>query len=319
MGRFLDSLGAAFIERAPAPAAPAAPSSARELPAGFPILLVEVGRAAPPLSPAAIVWLDARLAEHGYCEPLRNFGALRCQVPHEHGTDDHCARVGGVYLRRYPSEAAGLVRLLTVAHFLTLGGDVPPLGHRPAAVNLGGYRSIEPADETLDSEAQESGTEGVSGDELGGDELGAWHDAINPFAPSAELEQRLQEVAATWQGLKSKMDADPKLAKLLKPSHDHWLDFWAKWQKGDRDQEGARAVIADANASRANALGIFTQQDPQRVKDIASEDLNKAKKAAVAVDDAATAAGLKPGSEWKVVAVIGSVAALLVGALVIRR
>lgn len=312
----LDTLGAVFMERPPeAPAGELA-----GLPPGFAVLLVEVGRAAPPLSPAGVLWLEARLSEHGYCEPLRNFGGLRCLLPHQHGRDDQCGRVGGIYLRRYPSEGFGLVRLLHVAHFHTLGGDVPALSHRPAAVNLGGYRSLEPSPEALDSEADEEGTQGVEEPEPEPeDTLGAWYDAVNPFGPSAELEQRVQEVAATWQGLKAKMDADPKVARMLKPSYDHWLAFWARWQKGDKDQADARAVIADANISRANALGIQTQDDPGKIKDIAFEELSKAKAAGVKIDDAAAAAGIKPGGEWKILAGLSALGALLVAALVVRR
>jgi len=123
--------------------------------------------------------------------------------------------------------------------------------------------------------------------------LEGFFDAVNPFAPSAEAEAKVKEVAAQWPELEAKMKADPKIDRALKPQHDAWVDFWTKWQKGEKNQEAIRAMIADVNVARANALGIFTQDDKKRVADIASEKLSTARGAAQATDDAAKEAERK--------------------------
>lgn len=111
----------------------------------------------------------------------------------------------------------------------------------------------------------------------------SFFDSINPFAPDEKTKQSVQDAAAAWTDLEAKMSKDVKLAKLLKSSHDHWLVFWKNWQAGDRDLSDVRAVIADVNASRANALKIFTQDDPERVKDVDTLS-STARRAADSVD-----------------------------------
>ncbi len=153
------------------------------------------------------------------------------------------------------------------------------------------------------------------GPELAADVSGIF-DAVNPFAPSEAAQKKVEEVAAQWVALKARMDKDPKVARVLRPQFDHWLDFWTKWQAGTRDENDVRSVIADVNAARANAetvttgKDVFTADDKGRVPDIASEKLSTARGAAQSLDDAAKAA--EKDQQWKILAA-AILAALVAG------
>ena len=157
---------------------------------------------------------------------------------------------------------------------------------------------------------------GVSGDDLGG-----FFDAVNPFAPSAEAEAKVQEVAAVWAGLEPKIQANPAVAAAVKPQRDFWLQFYKKWRGGDRDENAIRAVIADANAARSNALGAEQKKfvslaDTPKVADIESEKLTAARGAAQSVDDRANALGLTPGREkWIIGGIVGVLLLFLLSTL----
>lgn len=274
------------------------------LPERFAVVLVRANQAAPQLSEDALRWMAGRLEAHGFHAGACNYGGLRCFAPHEHGSDDRCIATGlagaPVYLRRYPSDVAALRRLIAVAHHSALGADVRPYAEPNG---LAGYRSLAPSEEEIDPE-----------------NVGAWYDALNPFAPSALMESRVQEVAAAWKELEAKRATDPKVARVTQPQYEFWLKFWADWQRGDKRQEAVNAVITDVNAARANALGIATQDDPNRLKNIALEEQSAAKGAAVAVDETASKYGVGAGQEWRILAVAGgAILAILLAAIGVRR
>lgn len=98
--------------------------------------------------------------------------------------------------------------------------------------------------------------------------LDALPDAVNPFAPSDEVKQAVANVAAEWGKLEPRMAADPKLAALLKPQHDTWVDFYQRWQSGDRDVTMVNAVVADVNVARRNAGGFDQTSDPNPVSGV---------------------------------------------------
>ncbi len=169
----------------------------------------------------------------------------------------------------------------------------------------------------LSTDRQDDGDRG----DLDDVDLSGW----NPFGPSDEAEQKVQEVAAVWAGIDPKL-ADPTngpaIARAVKAQRDFWLDFIGKWRSGDKQEEKVRAVIADANAAMANVASteqkkpVTVQETPGTVKDIASEKLSAARGAAQAIDDKASAAGVKPGREkWIIGGILGAVALVLLTVL----
>ncbi len=184
-GELLASLGAAVASSL---VAPAAHPYSGDLPDGFGLLLVDAGAGAPPLSPAAAAWVHERLRLGGYHPAARNFGAVRCLLPHIHGLGLQCVTAGPssspVYLRRFDDDTTALARLLVLAHFASLGGDVAPLPRAPAAPSagegVGGYRSLAPSSDEIEAES------------LGGANLGSGF--LDYFStPSELMEKRVQK------------------------------------------------------------------------------------------------------------------------------
>lgn len=125
------------------------------------------------------------------------------------------------------------------------------------------------------------------------------------FGPSPEAQKKVEEVAAQWAGLKKRMDADPKIEKMLRDSYDHWIKFWDRYNNRNdfwvtipeltELSTDVRAIVADVNAARANVENRFVQDLPDckpgeksescRVVDIKSEDASKAQAGAQAIDD----------------------------------
>ncbi len=152
---------------------------------------------------------------------------------------------------------------------------------------LAGYTSRAPSAKDLDKEAGVIDTTIAEEGDIGG----PVEVFQGLFEPSEALERKVTEVAAQWSELKRRMDADPKIARAIRPQYDHWIEFWTKWQAGNKDQSDARAIIVDVNVARANALNIRTEADKGRVAD--TSETNAAQTIAQKTDDAAREAEKK--------------------------
>lgn len=147
--------------------------------------------------------------------------------------------------------------------------------------------------------------------------LTAVFDALDPFAPSAELKGRLEEVAAAWAALKLRMDADPKLARAVKAQYDHWIEFDRKWNSGDRNIDDANAVISDVNVARRTADKTDQVTDTGTIQNVNLDNASAARAAAVKVDETAAKVGIAPGGEWKIPAAILAVGAVIGGTILV--
>jgi hypothetical protein len=156
--------------------------------------------------------------------------------------------------------------------------------------------------------------------------LGLW-----PFGPSDELEARVQEAAAAWNGIDARTSGKPKLAAVVRPQREAWGAFWQRWQKGDKDIDQANAVISDVNVARRNVLNadpsgrfdasgkwVTASTDTGAIKNVALEHESAARAAAVTTDEAASDLGLKPGREKWLAVAAAVLGALGVGAILRR-
>jgi hypothetical protein len=49
------------------------------------------------------------------------------------------------------------------------------------------------------------------------------------LTPTPEVFQKVSQAEDAWQKIEARMASDPKIARNLKPLHDHWLEFFQKW------------------------------------------------------------------------------------------
>jgi hypothetical protein len=92
-----------------------------------------------------------------------------------------------------------------------------------------------------------------------------------PMTPTPELEAKIKDFASRWKAIEKKSAADPKLAKTVKPFHDHWLQFYGNWQAGSKDVTDVNAVAADLRAAQDYA-GIAKYTDYTHVRGIDTSD-----------------------------------------------
>jgi hypothetical protein len=253
-----------------APPPPPKPATQPAIPAVWP---ASAWQAAPTGADAIDALNKANAAQTAQAQADREFAALQETAKHDTQVSGLPAPPPFVLECKVQELAAAYDGVVTLAaKDPSCQAAVAPMLGRWRAT-LAGYRRGDPVDLT----------------QVGAD-LAGFFDFVNPFAPSSEVKDKVDEVAKQWLVLEAQMAGDPKVARAVAPQHDHWKEFYAAWQNDDRRLDQVRGVVDDINVAKANAAGISRQQLQAQGGEVSTVDFSKlsaAQGAAVKVDDVA--------------------------------
>ncbi len=145
-------------------------------------------------------------------------------------------------------------------------------------------------------------------------DLAGLFDAINPFAPSDDVEALVQKIVATWEGIEAEERKQGKPHPEINTMRDNFGTWWTKWKSGDRDVSAVNSQAQQVNMARRIVLGIRQGDKADKpVIGIDPEKMTKAREGAATVSDEARR--LEEEAKKKVSDNKGSIAKVAVAAL----